>query len=370
MASQQKIAPLTSLRFFAAFLVVLYHTAPQRETLPSILRNLISIGFVPVSFFFMLSGYILSVVYLPRDLQVDRHRFWLARFARIYPLFFFSLLMDLPNLLLSRIGRYGWKLAFIKSSATLAGNAMMLQGIFPQLHSLNNPVWSLSVETIFYLLFPLLGSWFWRLSERKPMMTLGTIYLSGLGIVFAAIRFHIPEEIIKFNPIFHLHEFFAGVVVARWHIQYLSEQRKNKQLKMLAPYLAGLSLALFIIVTILLKNIPYLQLHDGLLIPIYAIAIVGFGSGNSMIDRIFSATCLVVPGEASYGLYLIHWPLQKYWTLAGLSQHIKLYPVYLVVTVATSIFLFYRFEIPARTWILHQAQVRSKETSMSSSIIQ
>src|ERR1700760_2252759 len=63
----EKIHALTSLRFFAALYVVLYHTlwfAIPSITPSSIVGRILSLGFLSVSFFFLLSGYILALVYL------------------------------------------------------------------------------------------------------------------------------------------------------------------------------------------------------------------------------------------------------------------------------------------------------------------
>lgn len=98
--------------------------------------------------------------------------------------------------------------------------------------------------------------------------------------------------------------------------------------------------------------------------------IVAFGSGNDLIDRIFSVCWLVVLGEASYGLYLIHFPINKYWEKVGLSEHLWLYPVYLGMAVGISVLSFYYFETPARQWILRRAHSHSKETLMASSAAQ
>jgi peptidoglycan/LPS O-acetylase OafA/YrhL len=66
----EKIHALTSLRFFAALYVVSYHTIHASSFLPrisgTIVDKVVSLGYVSVSFFFLLSGYILSMVYLRR----------------------------------------------------------------------------------------------------------------------------------------------------------------------------------------------------------------------------------------------------------------------------------------------------------------
>jgi len=86
-AAQTKVHPLTSIRFFAAFYVVLYHTR-WGVTPGSALDQSLSMGTASVSFFFLLSGYILALVYLRDGQPVPKRKFYVARFARIYPLYF------------------------------------------------------------------------------------------------------------------------------------------------------------------------------------------------------------------------------------------------------------------------------------------
>jgi len=76
---RERIHALTSLRFFAAFYVVLYHTYPLAfpEKAGTVLAKFISLGYVSVSFFFLLSGYILAVVYLGTDKPIQKKSFYI-----------------------------------------------------------------------------------------------------------------------------------------------------------------------------------------------------------------------------------------------------------------------------------------------------
>jgi len=123
-----KLHALTSLRFFAALYVVLYHTLGS--ALPWLVQSttgtrVLSLGYLSVSFFYLLSGYILGMVYLGGGKSVPKKNFYIARFARIYPLFFLTLLADAPNLLLTRAANYGWLTAIGETSVTFVGNMLM-----------------------------------------------------------------------------------------------------------------------------------------------------------------------------------------------------------------------------------------------------
>src|SRR5260370_22071938 len=120
MPRNEKFNALTSLSFVAALYVVLHHVI--RIYLPSIrpegtLWRFIQLGWASVTFFFLLSGYILSVVYLCREGPVAPRSFFRARFARVYPLFLLTLVLDTPNLFLKRLAAFGLKIAALKTVA-------------------------------------------------------------------------------------------------------------------------------------------------------------------------------------------------------------------------------------------------------------
>lgn len=96
LARPPALPSLTSLRFFAALHVFLFHLyAIKILVLPGILGSLQLIGYVGVSLFFVLSGFILVYVNSGREMRAGR--FWRERFARIYPAYLFSLLLTAPG---------------------------------------------------------------------------------------------------------------------------------------------------------------------------------------------------------------------------------------------------------------------------------
>src|SRR6266853_964339 len=113
--ARPRLPALTSLRFFAAFHVVIFHfQAMQIFIGPAWFQKLSSIGYVGVSFFFVLSGFIL--VYTYAGTPVSRRVFWHARFARVYPAYAFALL-------LARFGRLSRKQLFaVMAACLLASN--------------------------------------------------------------------------------------------------------------------------------------------------------------------------------------------------------------------------------------------------------
>jgi len=84
------IKSLTSLRFFAAIYVVLFHESanPGHFVFFPLAARFVASGYTAVTLFFVLSGFILAYNY---GRIRSRKEFWISRFARIYPVYFLSL---------------------------------------------------------------------------------------------------------------------------------------------------------------------------------------------------------------------------------------------------------------------------------------
>ena len=85
---------LNSLRFFAAFLVVLQHAESIRHDkgLPSLIHlGIFNNGAEAVSFFFVLSGFLITYLLLKERKDTNEtsiKRFYIKRVFRIWPLYF------------------------------------------------------------------------------------------------------------------------------------------------------------------------------------------------------------------------------------------------------------------------------------------
>jgi peptidoglycan/LPS O-acetylase OafA/YrhL len=357
----EKIHALTSLRFFAALFVVCYHTINSRfpPWVPraSYLGNFFSLGYISVSFFFLLSGYILSMVYLRRNGPVQRSTFYAARFARVYPLFFLTLVLDTPNLLLPRIATYGAKSAVLKTVVTFAGNTAMLQAWFLRLRGINNPNWSLSVETLFYLSFPFLGVALWKLRGAGLWLAAAIFYVGGQTVVWM-VGHQFPESFTYYFAPLHLSTFALGILLARWQVLERKKQTGPPRVpRLAAPIVVVLALCCFGVVVYFAPNAQNAMLGDGLLAPLYAAVIWAFSHSEWLPARILSARWLVVLGEASFGLYLIHTPIFHVFEHYRWHQIPALSPVYLALCIGLSVLSFYYFESPMRRWIMKQGQV-------------
>jgi peptidoglycan/LPS O-acetylase OafA/YrhL len=348
----QKILPLTSLRFFAALYVVLFHTLSELHSADSssCFGRFIGLGYISVSFFFVLSGYILALVYLKNGNALRAERFWIARFARIYPLFLLTLLLDTPLFFLGHARRLGYHASLIVTSKVLLANCLLIQAWKVSLRGIDNPNWSLSAEAFFYALFPLIALVLAQRGSKTLAIVMLASYVTGLALVLTAYQFHLPEQSVKFSPLLHLHEFVVGICSGLLIMRIANEQ--SLSLSKASNYLLCSSAIAFFLFAMTAHHVPYLLIHDGLLSPLYVIVIVSASSGRGFMQRFLSHPGLVVLGEASFAIYLLHFPL---W---GLAKHTPIghklitYPLYLAATIGISIVSFYLVETPSRICLL------------------
>jgi peptidoglycan/LPS O-acetylase OafA/YrhL len=366
-----KIHALTSLRFFAALMIVFFHSFPV--VIPgfppgALGHRWFSTWSVSVSFFYFLSGYILSVVYLREGKPVNRRNFWAARFARIYPLFFVTLVMDTPNVIVFRIPVYGLKKTLLLTSGTFLFDMSMLQSWVPHLRRICDPNWSLSVEAVFYLIFPFVGPTLWKLSGKKLWLAALAIYAGELVLV-SAVGGRFDADFTGVFPLFHIPTFLLGILLARWQkdVQDRTHPAPVGTWRVYVILLAAITGYVLIIANVN-THIPIILVYDGLLAPVFACIIWSFTCTNWWIARLLSASWLVVLGEASYGLYLIHGPVWWYFYWAFHFEHVwTWYPIYLAICLGLSVLSFYFFESPTRKWLLRRMAVRPRETMETAS---
>jgi len=136
--------PLTSIRGFAAFWVVLHHLVPAALSASIVFR----LGYRAVDLFFTLSGIIICAVY--RDFRWrDLGRFWLKRVCRIYPLHVVALSALILIVIWPR-----WDVWPQLVTWRVAGSYALLQAFIDLRTAANPPAWSAGVELVCYLAFP------------------------------------------------------------------------------------------------------------------------------------------------------------------------------------------------------------------------
>jgi peptidoglycan/LPS O-acetylase OafA/YrhL len=360
LGERPRIHALTSTRFFAALYVILYH---YRWGIPpgSAFDRFLSVGYSSVCFFFLLSGYILATVYLRAEKTIVPRSFYVARFARIYPLYIVSVLADAPFAVLARVAEYGVRVATERVFVLVLSSAVMMQMWLPLVTTVNIPSWSLAIEAVFYLSFPFLGPWLWRLSRRSVLIIGVALWILSVAMHWI-LELRWKEPIPALELVSYIAIFALGILASRWQALGSSSHRKHTSggaawLVFFASC-AGFALVVF--------ESPWLaqnRIQLGmLLVPVFVGLIWVFSSSRILPVRLLSVKWLVLLGEASYALYLLQAPVHHVLDLFHLAGTPQDYPLYLGSCIGLSILSFYFFEKPARQWILRKLHTRTKET--------
>jgi len=165
-------------------------------------------GYLAVSLFFILSGFILVYTYQGKISGTDSVvRFWEARFARIYPVYLLALALMIPFARTLTLGQRFTVLAMVQTWMPWRPDMV---------GAWNFPAWSLSVEAFFYLTFPLI---FVSLNRLRAV---GLRWLTGILLTLTVIGDLSrpvegwPQSAITFFhyiplPILRLPEFVVGM---------------------------------------------------------------------------------------------------------------------------------------------------------------
>jgi peptidoglycan/LPS O-acetylase OafA/YrhL len=345
---------LTSIRFFLALGVVVFHYHNQWPWNDFAVTGLFERARLGVDAFFILSGFILAHVY-DRELVEGRFkygRFIAARVARIFPLHLAGVAFMVALVLAARI--VGAE--FDDRGYTLDGlfrTMLLVQSWLPAPERVqwnwNGPSWSLSAEWFAYLLFPFFA-WIGMRWRTRPwlLLTLSALVFFGFDAVyrdlFGRILPHAEESlgIMRITP-----EFLYGVALYRLG-QRLEVGR-----------LAAISVSA--LVGILLLTSMHLKVDDRLIVPIQGALILSLALlSKAGADRWLAARPLTFLGEASFALYLFHMPLLLLWKnvfgeLTGRSSDYVMQPLELAglfaLTLAVACAGHVLLEVPARNFI-------------------
>jgi peptidoglycan/LPS O-acetylase OafA/YrhL len=365
---RERLDPLTTWRFFAAASVVFYHcTNGVFLAAPAWFHNLTQNGYQAVTFFFVLSGFVLVYNYHKADaasgLKGTRGGFWIARMARICPTYILALCIALPAYFY--YGLVKQTISPISFGLGLLFTPLLLQAWLPIAGVWNGPAWSLSVEGFFYLCFPKFvqylarKTWrwcFWVALVGVVSFNLVRYYLCPLSESGAATE---PEGYLHhfcaYFPLAHLPTFIFGMALCKAHLSLPSEVRQRYQNSILLVSL-GILLTLFC----LHGRISPIFLSDTLLVPLYGAIVFASANCTGTLNRILSHRWLVELGEASYAIYILHIPLV--WWATRVKSLFPAFPdkdnvffcCYFVALLGTCVFIYERFEKPMKKWVTHR----------------
>jgi peptidoglycan/LPS O-acetylase OafA/YrhL len=355
------IPALTSTRFFAALLVVIFHYSLNRQV--SVFGSVSSFGYEAVTFFFVLSGFILTYAHLETGhaakLNLSARAFMAHRVARIAPAYFVGLSLAAPFFVAGYALHHDISPSLFAAGLLLVPTA--LQAWYPPAATLwNIPAWSLSVEVFLYASFVP----FVYLVNRTGQIRL-LIGAFALVCATAAVKAYLDNDgsltsnawwhnFSLYFPFWHLPQFILGIALGRL---FVSDKKIAK-----ATYDTILTVSLLAVcVIIAIHGSSRIFSSNAVLAPAFGMLIFGGAGAAGRLSKVLSNRSLVLLGNASYAIYIVHVPIWMWWfRITDVYLQTRLAPIidftiYMLIVIASSVFVYLYVERPGRRWVLRQA---------------
>lgn len=342
------IHTLTSFRFIASFLIVLLHMNMYH-----------TYGGLSVTFFFVLSGFILTYNYKEQFKQIRKKElvsFYVSRFSRIYPVHILTFIL---------IVLFPIAVNYPLTLSSALTNLFLLQTYFPtkEVFFFNGVSWSISVEMFFYALFPFIISLLLKL-KLKLVLALGVLfYLIVIGVTIA-INPPIPTFSVgwwiyyAFPPMQFL-SFFVGILFG---LVFLKLNNKTHRHFWLFTFLECMSVGLFMFMHSIVVFLPFgpafqMSLYH---LPFIGLIVFVFAFQGGLVSKMLSFKPLVHLGEISYSTYMIHTVIIYYISVFFLPTITATYNgIYhswaqwtlIIIMLCLSDIMYRYLEMPMRKWI-------------------
>ncbi len=357
------IEALTGIRFVAAFGVFIQHMLGKL----GMTRFYCPFGDGGVTFFFVLSGFILTYVYADRLTRYrDVPRFYFTRWARIWPLHVVTLAVYIFCF---------FKLAHIYNHALptrkLIVNVLLLQSWIPSYSwcfFYNGVSWSISTEAFFYFMFPLLiikrgGFWLKYIIATVAIAAyVMTIFIFSDAINQTGWASVIP--LMHCFPVVRLFEFMTGMAVARLFLarpRLMTDQRSIWKDTLIELGVIGLLVAYYVCRLYFPNTSQWPVMLRTLLSKVgpvffFATIIFFFSHTRGVIGRFMGCRLMVYLGEISFAFYMIHFffiRLLEGYDFQPLPMYYGgLFGATLVLSIASASLLYHVVELPSKACLL------------------
>jgi peptidoglycan/LPS O-acetylase OafA/YrhL len=352
------VPALTGIRALAALLVLGLHADQNVPAGVTVILPFVSRGYLGVDFFFVLSGFIITHVYLgsmiPLTVSALRIFLW-HRFIRLYPVHVTVLLALVVMISIAnarhitinnpedwRGSSIPWHLALLHAWGVVARADW------------NAPSWSISAEWFAYLCFPFLAPALTLVRDRLMAASIAAGALASTAAAFSIadwglnVWVGIPALCRVFG------EFLCGAALCRAiHLDSAARLWTARGIRFMpgGDLLGAAAFLLFLIGA-------SAGVADFGLVALLALTVLGAAGANGLFARFLGSSPLVWLGEISYSIYMVHFPvllvMRRFWEWAGIGQWSTpargiAFAVTIAVVIVVSAIIFYVVEHPTRT---------------------
>jgi peptidoglycan/LPS O-acetylase OafA/YrhL len=307
---------LDGLRFVAFLLVFAHHLPQPPASGPgAAIRTVQAWGWSGVELFFALSAFLVTALLLKEHVATGRMsiwRFYVRRALRIWPLYFFALLLGFAILPALHLPDVPWSELvdrFLLAFVVFAGNLATAIHSYPPSYVLNL-LWSVSAEEQFYLVLPLVALALARARLATWIAVLAATSLAGLALRAAALHAQWPHPALWVLQVARPDAFLVGILVAVLHVR--GRLASLVPASSVAVALAAVGVLAFASIT------PFPNLHTGSLHALWQYPAIAAGAGALLLAlagphapprlvAILGSRPLAWLGKISFGLYVYHY---------------------------------------------------------------
>ena len=407
------IPSLTGLRFIAAFCVLIAHALPQIvkfQNPPVPVALLSQIWAEGMTLFFVLSGFVIYYNYSHSIGQRSGlYYFFLARFARLYPLYIVVVVYGL-------LVKFSYFQLPAENIASLPYYATLTQSwlykpighnsLISQFGLIVGVSWSVSTEWFFYMTFPFVCLALASIpSIRARLIAAAIAIVTALAIVtiihannapiqqfgialFGPVAAEPQESLFRwlayYSPYVRVFEFILGCLCASIYMK-LEASRPSEREQRLGRWLTAGALSGILILHLLMfgidSNARWHQLVAALhmnfgFAPFLALLIFCCARYQTAFSRLVSTRWMVLCGEASYSLYLGHFLVInafRYeaatitaWQVA-VGAFLQL-AVVILAAIGLSLVTWSLIEVPSRRWLRRKLAAKPSPNTASLSL--
>ena len=372
------ITTLTPLRGIAALLVVVFHSNLMLMPFSSQGVDFLS-GWLWVDFFFVLSGFIIFYVYGESFKQsITAAAYWKyikARFARVYPLHFFTLIWCLVCAVVILHYANGVHPFFddMLNPRTALPSLLLIQsmGIF-QATPLNTPSWSLSTEWWTYMIFPLLVPLFTRFKDSGKILMLLLIIGFFLIVKYVLAPTSGGPPTVNVTSDFGFFRCLAGFLAGMLLFRIYEEAIAYNFFKR-----SWVFVVLFVGTCIAMVA----GVQDILIIALFPFIILAAAHNTTSVKKVLDTPILQRLGDWSFSIYMVHVPIMYlFWIYqiknnpnmlanfppppadpATFPMGLILCIVIIVLTLLLASFTYRYVEVPARNYLNRKQKSKGLE---------
>ena len=297
---------LDGLRFYAFLGVFVYHTLPERPAfyrslhlpLPSLWAAVARSGASGVDLFFTLSAFLITALLLRERRQtggISLRLFYIRRILRIWPLYFAVLAVAV--VLAHTIPGQSLSWYYVVGYLLFVGN--WINVAFGHPLSVCGPLWTVSIEEQFYLVWPVLM----KMLERRGMIIAAAVAfllatLSQIGVVLAGLS----KGYIYYGSFSRSGSLALGILLALFADRLPGLTRGMRGLLLAAGLAGWIGSSGWLIDQP--GSLDMRAVLGRLVASVGAVAILYAGLGSR--SRLVRSEWVVRLGKISYGLYMLH----------------------------------------------------------------